>query len=197
MLLILLDLQTEETQNEIMNIIGLNDNKNFLKDCSKILHTKIILSIIDYLNPTDGLMNYNYFISYNILCVFKSLCLNNNKFFKMNFVRSISYNYISNIFNFFKINPIIQNHTVLETTIISCGNLADGNAIDEKDKPMIYKNSEDNIIEHPKINKIKFYDFFLILIPKICLISNWNKYLKLEQNNYLYELFSSIIDLLT
>ena len=197
LLLILLDLQTEETQNEIMNIIGLNDNKNFLKDCSKILHTKIILSIIDYLNPTDGLMNYNYFISYNILCVFKSLCLNNNKFFKMNFVRSISYNYISNIFNFFKINPIIQNHTVLETTIFCSGNFADGNAIDEKDKPMIYQNSEDNIIEHPKINKIKFYDFFLILIPKICLISNWNKYLKLEQNNYLYELFSSIIDLLT
>ena len=193
-LLILLDLQTEETQGEIMNLIGKNENKNFLKDCSEILHTKIILSIIDCLNPTDGLMNYNYFISYNILCIFKFLCLKNNKFFKMNFIRGISYNYISNIFCFFKINPVIQNHAILEETMFGSGNF-DGNTINEKDKSMIYKNLEENV-EHVKINKIKFYDFFLILIPKICLISNWDKSQKIEQNNYLYELFSSIIDFL-
>ena len=73
LLLKLLYLQTEETQSEIINIINKNEN-NLLKDLSEILNNKMILSIIEYINPSDGLIHSNYFISYNILSIFKYLC---------------------------------------------------------------------------------------------------------------------------
>ena len=143
LLLILLEHQTEETQSEIINLININENnKNFLKDYSEILYTKIILSIIDYLNPNDGIINYNYFISFNILCIFRLLCSKNNKYFKFGFIRSISYNYISNMFCFFKVNTDIEDHTILETTLLSSTNFGKGNIIEEKNKPFIYKNFE-------------------------------------------------------
>ena len=92
----LLLLQTEETQSEIINIINKPENKNqdFIKDLSKILYNKIILSIIEYLNPSDKLIYSNYLISCYLLWIFKFLCAKENKIFKLKFIRELSYKYI-------------------------------------------------------------------------------------------------------
>ena len=74
----------------------------------------------------------------------------------------------------------------------------DSNNLEEKSKTLFYKNGKEKNEENLSVNKVvKFYDFLLLLIPKICLISNWDKIQKLPQNNFLFDLFSSIIDLLS
>ena len=182
----LLYLQTESTQSEILNIINKTENKNFIKNFSEILNNKIILSIIEYLNPSDGFIHSNYFNSCNILWIFKLLCSKDNKFYKLRFISTISYKYIINHFSFFKINQDIylnEDKSEYESTILG----------EDINKILSIKNLKDNLI----IKNVKFYDFFLFLIPKICLISNWDKSRKLPQNNYLFDLFSFILDLLT
>ena len=196
----LLYLQTEETQSDIINIINKPENKNsdFLKDLSKIFYNKIILSIIEYLNPCDKLIYSNYFISCYLLWIFKFLFAKENKFFKLYFIRSLSYKYISNIFYFFRDNQIIHNNLILEKSIFESSMYVDSNNLEEKSKTLFYKNGKEKNEENLSVNKVvKFYDFLLLLIPKICLISNWDKIQKLPQNNFLFDLFSSIIDLLS
>ena len=195
----LLYFQTEETQSEIINIINNTENKNthFLKDLSRIFYNKIVLSIIEYLNPFDKLIFTNYSISCYLLWIFKYLCAKENKTFKLNFIHSLSYRYISDIFYFFRDNQVIHKNLVLEKSMYESNIFGDISPKEEK-RTLLIKNGKNNINQINKIIKvIKFYDFLLLLIPKICLISNWDKIQKLPQDNFLYILFSSIIELLS
>ena len=56
---------------EIINILGgiNSDNPGFLEDFSQIMFYRIMLVLIDFLNPPDKLMQSNYFISKNILAL--------------------------------------------------------------------------------------------------------------------------------
>ena len=180
----LLFIQTEETQSEVKTIISGNDfkNYNFIKDFSKILFNKIILSLIDFLNPADKLISSNNIISCNLIMIFKYLCSKNNKFFKLYLIRSLSYDYNSNIHYFFK-----MNQTQLEEE--------DSFSEDSSEKKIAELKTDE-------IKNLKFYDFLLFLISKICLISKWdksknNKNSVHDSDDFLYNLFSSIIDLLT
>ena len=195
----LLLLQTEETQSEIINIINKPENKNqdFIKDLSKILYNKIILSIIEYLNPSDKLIYSNYLISCYLLWIFKFLCAKENKIFKLKFIRELSYKYISNIFNFFRDNQATHNNLILEKSLFESSAFGDNYFFEEKNKTSLDKNGKEINKDNTHIKIIKFYDFLLLLIPKICLISNWDKIQKLPQDNFLFDLFSSIIDLLS
>ena len=174
--------QTMETQNEIINILGGIDSEDcgFLEEFSQILLCRIILLITDFLNPVDKLFQTNYFVTCNLINIFKYLCIEHNYFFQFHLVKSLSYNSCKSNFSFFKFN------------------------IFEEDN-QIFLNKESEIIDNSKIiNKedlysIKFYDFFLFLLTKIILISNWenngNNYF--NPNPFLFDLFSSILDLLT
>ena len=196
----LLYFQTEETQSEIINIINKTENNNsdFLKVLSDILYNKIILSIIEYLNPPDKLIYSNYLISCYLLWIFKFLIEKDNKHFKLILISSISYKYISSTFYFFKNNQIIQNNLILEKSIYESSVYGEGNNIyEEKEKDILFYNNEnENKNKNDMIKIIKFYDFLLLLITKICTISNWEKIQKLPQDNFLFDLFSSIMDLL-
>ena len=189
----LLLLQTEETQIEIANIIN-KENTCYINDVCNIFYNKIILSIIEYLNPDDRLIYPNYLISFYLLSIFRLLCAKDNKFFKLNFIQSISYKHISNIFYFFKNNHMIHNHVILEKSLFESSIYPDEGK--QKTKAFIINGKESS--REKTVNKqIKFYDFLLILIPKICMISNWDKTQKLPQDNFLFNLFSSIINLLS
>ena len=175
----LLCLQTVETQNEIMNLLGGRDSEEcgFLDEFSQILFYRIILLLFDYLNPPDKIIQSNYYISCNLLYIFRFLCVNNNYFFQLHLVKSLSYTYTENPFSFFKFN------------------------IDEFSEPLKEKkeSEEANSNKEKKtiLYNVKFYDFFLFLLTKIILISNWDKSNDINKPSpFFYDLFTSVLDLL-
>ena len=157
-----------------------------MKDYVDILFYRIILLFIDYLNPDDKLINSNYFISCNLLNIFKFLCKEHNIYFQKYFIRNLSYDYIMENPMFFTIKK--ENN---ETERLK-----------EKSDSEKYNSSIENnkSIKKVRLNNINFYDFFLYILTKIILISNWENNYKNDinhQNPFLFDLFSSIIDLLT
>ena len=174
--------QTMETQNEIINILGGLDSEDcgFLEEFSQILLCRITLLIMDFLNPADKLFQTNYFVTCNLINIFKYLCIEHNYFFQFHLVKSLSYNSCRTNFSFFKFNIVEE----------------DNNLFINKETEII-----DNIkiINQKEVYNIKFYDFFLFLLTKIILISNWenNGNNNFNPNPFLYDLFSSILDLLT
>jgi len=187
----LLSFQTLEIQNDIMNLLGgkdIDDEPGFLKDFSNMLFCRIILLFIDYLNPPDKLHQSNYFVSCNLIYIFKNLCEQHNNYFQRHLVKSLSYFYIQNNPSFFQFNgneDIDYSKSFNDDfSIHSSGN----SSIKDSEKESKYKCN------------IPFYDFFLYLLIKIILISNWennNKKNYQYQNPYLYDLFTSILELLT
>ena len=178
----LLSLQTIEIQNDIKNILGGadNDDLGFLKEFGNILYYRIILLVIDFLNPPDKLYQSNYFISCNLIYLFKYLCKEHNNYFQRFFIKSLSYSYINNSISFFSFKK-------------------------KDDSEISYSEGMNSSVE--SINtvndlefNINFYDFFLYILTKIILISNWENNYKNDfhhQNPFLYDLFSSILELLT
>ena len=174
--------ETEVTQNEITNLLGgeeVNEDPGFLEEYSQILFYKIILLIIDFLNPADKLIQSNYFVSCNLIYIFKYLCIDRNYFFQFHLVKSLSYSY-NNINNsFFKFNITKGKEEYIQK---------ENNTLNNFNQPH----------EKREINNIRFYDFFLFLLTKIILISHWeNNNDIFHPNPFLYDLFSSILDLLT
>jgi len=174
--------QTMETQNEIINILGGLDSEDcgFLEEFSQILLCRITLLIMDFLNPSDKLFQTNYFVTCNLINIFKYLCIEHNYFFQFHLVKSLSYNSCRNNFSFFKFNIVEEDNKLFinkETEIID----------------------DTKIINKKELYSIKFYDFFLFLLTKIILISNWenNGNNNFNPNPFLFDLFSSILDLLT
>ena len=173
-------LQTMETQNELMNLLGGIDSEEcgFLEDFSQILFYRVILLIIDFLNPADKLIQSNYFVSCNLIYIFKFLCIEHNYFFQFHIVKSLSYAYTPNNLPFFKFGINEEENTVNEDSHTRL--------IDLK------------VQEKYEIYNIKFYDFFLFLLTKIILISDWENCNSnnFHPNPFLFDLFSSILDLL-
>ena len=170
-------LQTMETQNELMNLLGGIDSEDcgFLENFSQILFYRVILLIIDFLNPADKLIQSNYFVSCNLIYIFKFLCIEHNYFFQFHLVKSLAYAYTPSSQSFFKFFSNEGEKTINEDSESSISN---------------YNNYE--------IYSIKFYDFFLFLLTKIILISDWENCNSnnFHPNPYLFDLFSSILDLL-
>ena len=175
--------QTMETQNELINILGGLDSEDcgFLEEFSQILLCRIILLITDFLNPADKLFQTNYFVTCNLINIFKYLCIEHNYFFQFHLVKSLSYDSCKSNFSFFKFNIVQEENELLKKK---------GTEIIDTSKIIINKRD---------LYSIKFYDFFLFLLTKIILISNWenngNNYF--NPNPFLFDLFSSILDLLT
>jgi len=180
----LLSIQKNEIQNDIINILGGKESENpgFLKDFNNNLYSRIILLIINYLNPPDNLIQTSYFISCNLIHIFKMLCEEHNIFFQKHFIKSLSYSYIEDNSIYFKFS---KNKEYDSSTFSNNSSKLSGTIFDDD---LRNNNSEFTIL---------FYDFFLFLLIKIILISNWdykNNYLK--KNPFLYDLFISILDLL-
>ena len=176
----LLCLQTVETQNEIMNLLGGRDSEDcgFLDEFSQILFYRIILLLFDFLNPPDKIIQSNYYISCNLLNIFRFLCVNNNYFFQLHFVKSLSYTFTENPFSFFKFNIEEVSEPPKE----------------KKDNGKPNSNKEQKIF----VYNVKFYDFFLFLLTKIILISNWDKSNDINKPSpFFYDFFTSVLDLLT
>ena len=187
----LLSFQTLEIQNDIMNLLGgkdIDDEPGFLKDFSNILFYRLVLLFIDYLNPPDKLLQSNYFVSCNLIYIFKILCEQHNNYFQRHLVKSLSYYYIQNNPSFFQFSGNEDiDYSKSFNDDYSINSSVDFSIKGEK-KQLEYKSN------------IPFYDFFLYLLIKIILISNWENNSKKNnqyQNPYLYDLFSSILELLT
>ena len=173
-------LQTMETQNELMNLLGGIDSEDcgFLEDFSQILFYRIILLIIDFLNPADKLIQSNYFVSCNLIYIFKFLCIEHNYFFQFHLVKSLSYVCTSSSYPFFKFAINKEEKSINE----------------DSKRTIINFNAQDKYETY----NIKFYDFFLFLLTKIILISDWENCnsSNFHPNPFLFDLFSSILDLL-
>ena len=179
----LLSIQTSEIQNDIINILGGKESENpgFLKDFSNNLFSRIILLFINYLNPPDNLIQSSYFISCNLIYIFKLLCEENNIFFQKHLVKSISYTYIEDNLIYYRFSKNKED--------------------DSSDFSYRSSNLGETVLDASSRNhsefSILFCDFFLFLLIKVILISNWdyrNNYLK--KSPFLYDLFISILDLL-
>ena len=187
----LLSFQTLEIQNDIMNLLGgknIDNKPGFLKDFSNILFYRLVLLFIDYLNPPDKLLQSNYFVSCNLIYIFKNLCVQHNNYFQRHLVKSLSYYYIESNPSFFQFNDNEDKDYSKSFNDDYGFNTSEISSIFESKKQSKYKCN------------IPFYDFFLYLLIKIILISNWennDKNNNQYQNPYLYDLFSSILELLT
>ena len=102
----LLFLQTSDIHNELINIIGDKKNKEFcfLKDFINIFFNRIVVLFIEYLNPSDNLIQPSYFTSFNLIFIFKYLCKEHNNYFQRYFINNISFTFIENNPSFFNIN---------------------------------------------------------------------------------------------
>ena len=183
LLLKLLSFQTSEVQNDLIQLLGGEncENPGFLKDFSNILFLRIILLFIDYLNPPDKLFHSNYLVSCNLIFILKLLCNGQKTFYQRFFIKSLSYNYVNNNLEFFSFKN--KDESELSISI---------NDIQIQNSSFV---KIDNCHEY----NINFYDFCLYLLTKIVLISNWEYNYQNSQyeNKYLYDLFASILDLLT
>ena len=175
----LLSLQTYETQNNLINLIGGNDinesDLGFMAKFSEILFNNIVLLFIEAFNPADKLLDNNFVNSYLLIKIFKFLCEEHNNFFQCRLVKYVQYEYVEVIPKYYNESPRnIDSVTNGETTY-------------------------EKKIENTK--GIKFFEFFLHVLLKIILISDWNKldsYKRdyIRQNQYLYDIFEAIIEML-
>jgi hypothetical protein len=119
------------------------------------------LLFIDYLNPPDKLLQSNYFVSCNLIYIFKNLCVQHNNYFQRHLVKSLSYYYIEN-------NPSFFHFSGNEDIDYSKSFNDDYSINSSGNSSMMESNNQPEY----KCN-IPFYDFFLYLLIKIILISNW------------------------
>ena len=180
----LLSLQTSETQNNLINIIGGNDldisDLGFMEQLGGHLFKNIILLFIEQFNPPDHLLDINYVNSFLLIKIFKFLCEEHNNFFQCRLIKSLQYKYEQTI-------PIFYKETSRESES------KNSNGENEKE------NTNNSLINENK--NIKFFDFFLHVILKIILITEWDKLDYSNdnfhrQNNYLYDIFESILEML-
>ena len=175
----LLSLQTSDIQNDLINILEgkKNNDSDILKDFIHILFYRIILLFVEYLNPSDKLIQSNYFTSCNLIFIFKYLCKEHNNYFQRYFINNISFSFNENNHPFFAIKKEDESQ----------------NSISSDEESAVK-----NIVN--KENKINFFGFLLNVLTKIILISNWenhHKYDSQHQNPFLFDLFSSILDLIS
>ena len=192
----LLSLQTSKTQLEIMNLLGNNENENlgFLLTYSENLLKRIILIFINEFNPRDKFYDDNFIVSMNLIKIFKFLCEEHNNFFQMRLINVLNYQY-KRIIPFFK----KENKSFKEYQ-------------NQYASSVIYNfNFCLNFNDKEKVKTINFFDFFLFVLLKISLIARWNELKGLnkinslkkqlnmcshDENENIYDLFSSIIEML-
>ena len=188
----LLNLQTGETQATLINIIGGNDTDSsdlgFMDEFSQYLFKKIILLFIESFNAPDQLFDVNYVFSFLLIKIFKFLCEEHNNFFQCRLIKTLDYKYTQSI-------PMYYHEVSIEEE--------DNDKKKEEKSKSISSENDDNLISQAKLKSIKFFDFFLHVILKIMLISEWSKLDNIEeniiqhkQNTYLYDIFAAIIEML-
>ena len=171
----LLSLQTSETQNILINIIGENgedeNNLGFILNYADYLFKKIILLFIELFNPPDKLLDINFAFSLLLIKIFKYLCEEHNNFFQFRFLKCLNYKYV-------QLTPAFYKET-----------LKDEESIDEFRK---------NNLGNDNTKDINFFYFYLHVILKIILIYEWNKFNdeNEKQHKYLYDIFESILEML-
>ena len=187
----LLNLQTGETQATLINIIGGNDTDSsdlgFMHEFSQYLFKKIILLFIESFNAPDQLFDVNYVFSFLFIKIFKFLCEEHNNFFQCRLIKTLDYKYTEVI-------PMYYHEVSIEEE--------DNVKKKEKDRS-ISSDDDDNFDNKTKVKSIKFFEFFLHVILKIMLISEWSKLDNIEENiiqhkhnTYLYDIFAAIIEML-
>ena len=172
----LLSLQTTETQEDIINLLGGLDSEDlsFMNSYKNELFKRLILLFIEFINPYDKLVSLNYILSYNLIKIFKNLCEEHNNFFQGHLIKTLSIDYYDFVPNYVIYNKNINNN--------------------------FYNSEDENSIESlgEKV-EIKFFYFFLHVLSKIILISKWNN-LNNEDishtNEFLYDLFAAILEML-
>ena len=181
----LLNLQTSETQATLINLIGGNDTDTselgFMSEFSRYLFKKIILLFIELFNPPDKLFDINYVFSFLLIKIFKFLCEEHNNFFQCRLIKTLNYGYNQEI-------PMYYKEVSLEDD-------------DDNQIKIDYDSQFDEDGKKQKIKSVKFFDFFLHVILKIMLISEWSKLDSIEeslrqQNTYLYDIFAAILEML-
>ena len=175
----LLSLQTSETQNNLINLIGGNDTDEtdlgFMTKFSEHLFKRITLLFIELFNPPDNLLDTNYVCSYILIKIFKNLCEEHNNFFQCRLIKTLNYKYLEKI-------PVSYK---------------------EEEESKLDQDQDSNEEESEKDNSqnIIFFDFFLHVLLKIILISEWDKLDYNDenyhrQNRYLYDIFNAILEML-
>ena len=182
----LLSLQTSETQNNLINLIGGNDSDEndlgFITKFSEHLFKRITLLFIELFNPPDSLLDTNFVCSYILIKIFKNLCEDHNNFFQCRLIKTLNYKYIDKIPSSYK---------------------EESKEEEEEEECKIVQDKESNEQESQKddCKNIKFFDFFLHVLLKIILISEWDKLDYNDenyhrQNTYLYDIFNAILEML-
>ena len=167
------------------------------------LINRIILLFIEFLNPCDKLISLNYIYAYNLIKVFKFLCEEHNNFFQGHLISSISFDYFLSVPILFKSLKQENSNNNYSINIINNENNNNNNndnfSIEQSNQSLIKNKieNEDKSFLGDK-NSIKFFDFFLHILNKIILVSKWSDLNNEDDNNqneYLYDLFSAILEL--
>ena len=193
----LLSLQTTETQQDVIELLGGNDTENlgFMISFKEELINRIILLFIEFLNPCDKLISLNYIYAYNLIKVFKFLCEEHNNFFQGHLIRSVSFDYFLSVPILFKsLKQENSNNNNNNNSIENNNN----NLSNEQSSLTKNKINNDEKSFLGEKNSIKFFDFFLHILNKIILVSKWSDLNNEDinnQNEYLYDLFSAILEL--
>ena len=191
-----------ETQSNIIELLGGIETKElgFINPIFQKLFKKLILSIIDYFNPSDKIDYSNYFITYNLIIVFKFLSSQYNSFFQYHFIKSLIFNYSDKIPERFMVKKIKIKNDSLDNIIKECSPQSSSSSENSIKYDFVDYFYEDNasIINPDKI-EIDFSDFFLCILLKILLMTDNSekRYELLNKNHlYLYDLFHIILDML-
>ena len=213
LLYILLLYKPSEIQSNIIELIGGLNTRDlgFIFPLCKKLFKKLILSIIDYFNPSDKIYFSHYFVTYNLITVFKFLCAQYNSFFQHHLVKSLSFYYKEAIPEKYMIKKIKKKKSNFSDIVVDINELYPGSfsssGQNSKSTPSITSNysmidyitdDDNNYMSSDQI-KIDFFDFFLCFLLKIFLITDNDekRYIFLtKQNLYLYDLFHAILDML-
>ena len=136
---------------------------------------KIILLFIEFFNPPDNLLDNNYVCCFLLIKIFKYLCEEHNNYFQCRLMKFLNYKYVEEVPCFYE--------------------------EESKEESQSERRPESIYISHDHPKYINFFDFFLHVILKIILISEWDKIdnndeIYRKQNKYLYDIFESILEML-
>ena len=199
----LLSLQTTETQQDVIELLGGNDSDNlgFMINFKEELIKRIILLFLEFLNPCDKLISLNYIFAYNLIKVFKFLCEEHNNFFQGHLIKSISFDYFLYVPILFKSlkqeNSNNNNNNNSHNNSMNYNNNANNDSSNINNSLILNDINVDEKSVLGEKNTIKFFDFFLHILNKIILISKWTDLNNEDdnQNEYLFDLFSAILEL--
>lgn len=199
---------TKNIQYDIEKLYDRNTLSIYIMNLINIFTINILSLIFSSYNPTVILNNENYFMSINIIKILKYLCEEHNIYFQTIFFDLINkINFSSQKIN--KFNKFLLKKNISSKMLPSQRSLNFTKSQNEIEIHNIKLITDKKIIQIEEFDfnnfeNIKLFDFFMDILTKIIIISNWDdmENTKLKDHNerlnnyYFYDIFFALIELI-